>query len=289
MARARRRPLDLEHWGLLGGAAGLVALLVLGMGTPRNWWTRNLQLNFRTYSAAGLQEGMAVKISGFPVGRVQRISLLNDAQVHVTMEVAASRGPMVGRRSRATLAQDGLLNQPYIAISPDLTDLGNRDPLSSSDSLIFESSPDIATLIKGLAASRVPLQQMLTRAAGLVERRVPRSLDQLDRTLGSGERLATLLEREVVQGSGALQGRLTRATDNLETTLTTLQSTLLEIQSLARSSNSLLRGIQRSWLIQLLEPADAPGGSPAIKPSPASPGAAAKPAMGCPAGAPCRH
>jgi phospholipid/cholesterol/gamma-HCH transport system substrate-binding protein len=192
---------------------------------------------------------------------------------------------MVGRRSRATLAQDGLLNQPYIAISPDLTDLGNRDPLSSGDSLIFESSPDIATLIKGLAASRVPLQQMLTRAAGLVERRVPRSLDQLDRTLGSGERLANLLEREVVQGSGALQGRVTRATDNLETTLTTLQSTLVEIQSLARSSNSLLRGIQRSWLIQLLEPSS----SPPITPTQPSPGAAAKPATVCAAGAPCRH
>ena len=288
-----RRPLDLEHWGLLGGAAGLLVLFVLGMGTPRNWWTRNLQLNFRTYSAAGLQEGMAVKISGFPVGRVQRIRLLNDAQVQVTLEVAASRGPMVGRRSRATVAQDGLLNRPYIAIGPDLTNLGQRDPLSSGDSLIFESSPDIATLIKEVAASRVPLQQMLTRAAGLVERRVPRSLDQLDRTLGSGERLANLLEREVVQGSGALQGRVTRATDNLETTLTTLQSTLVEIQSLARSSNSLLRGIQRSWLIQLLEPASSPGSSPGsslpITPTQPSPGAAAKPATGCPAGAPCRR
>jgi hypothetical protein len=126
---------------------------------------------------------------------------------------------------------------------------------------------------------------MLTRAAGLVERRVPRSLDQLDRTLGSGERLANLLEREVVQGSGALQGRVTRATNNLETTLTTLQSTLVEIQSLARSSNSLLRGIQRSWLIQLLEPSS----SPPITPTQPSPGAAAKPATVCAAGAPCRH
>ena len=51
---ARRRPLDLEHWALLGGGASLLALLVLAMGTPRNWWSRNLQLNFRTYSAAGL-------------------------------------------------------------------------------------------------------------------------------------------------------------------------------------------------------------------------------------------
>ena len=281
---ARPRPFDLEHWGLLGGGATLLALLVLAMGTPRNWWTRNLQLNFRTYSAAGQQEGMAVKISGFPVGRVQRIRLLNDAQVQVSLEIAASRQAMVGRRSRVTVTQDGLINRPYIAISPDLSALGHRDPISSGDTLIFESSPDIATLIKEVASSRVPLQQMLTRAGALVERRVPRSLDQLDRTLGSGERLANLLEREVAQGSGSLQGRVARATDNLETTLTTLQSTLVEIQSLARSSNSLLQGIRRSWLIQLLEPA----GTPPLSPAAPLPGTPAKPATGCPGGAPCR-
>ncbi|MFM8545044.1 MAG: MlaD family protein [Vulcanococcus sp.] len=281
---ARSRPFDLEHWTLLGGAASLLVLLVLAVGTPRNWWSRNLQLNFRTYSAAGLQEGMAVKISGFPVGFVQRVRLLNDAQVQVTLEIAASRQGMVGRRSRATVAQDGLINRPYIAITPDLSALGHRDPISSGDTLIFESSPDIATLIKEVASSRVPLQQMLTRAGSLVEQRVPRSLDQLDRTLGSGERLANLLEREVAQGSGSLQGRVARATDNLETTLTTLQGTLVEIQSLARSSNSLLQGIRRSLLMQLLEPAGTPPLSPALP----SPGTPAKPATGCPGGPPCR-
>ena len=57
---ARRYPLDLEHWALLGGGACLLGLLVLAIGAPRNWWSRNLELNFRTYSAAGLQEGMPV-------------------------------------------------------------------------------------------------------------------------------------------------------------------------------------------------------------------------------------
>jgi len=88
----------------------------------------------------------------------------------------------------------------------------------------------------------------------------------------------------VAQGSGSLKGRVARATDNLETTLTTLQGTLVEIQSLARSSNSLLQGIRRSWLMQLLEPAGTPPLSPALP----SPGTPAKPATGCPGGAPCR-
>lgn len=288
MARTRR--IDLEHWTLLSGAAGLLTLLALGMGTSNNWWNRNLQLSFRTYSAAGLQEGMAVKISGFAVGHVERLRLLNDAQVQVTLKIDANREPMVGRRSRASLAQDGLLSPAYIAISPDLHDLGNRPPISQGDTLIFERSPDITTLIKEVASSRVPLQQMLTRAGALVERRLPRSLDQLDRTLHSGERLANQVEREVVQGSGDLQGRLSRATGNLELTLTTLQSTLVEIQSLARSSNSLLQGLRRSWLIQLLEPAESSStASPGLSAPPAGPAPAAQRGAPCPNGGPCRR
>jgi len=260
----------LEHWLLLGGATGLLALQLLGMGVQRHWWTRTQLLNFRTYSAAGLQPGMTVKISGFPVGRVQQIRLLNDAQVQVTLAIAANRLPMVGRSSRATLAQDGLLSTPYIAISPDLNDLGHRRPLASGDTLIYEAGPDISTLIKELAASRVPLQQMLTRAGTLMEKRLPRSLDQLDRTLSSGEQLATVAQRELTDNTGALKTQLSQTTRDMEQTLSSVQATLAEIHRLASSTNTLLRSIQGSWLLKLLEP-----------------GPATAPAAPCPDAEPC--
>ena len=286
----RRQPIHPEHLGLLAGGLALLALLVAGMGNGRNWWTRSLELNFRTFSASGLQPGMEVKISGFPVGHVQRIQLLSDAQVKVSLSIAANRAAMVGRRSRATLTQDGLIGKPYIAITPDLNDLGHRQALANGDSLIYETSPDLASLIRQVAASRVPLQQVITRAGTLMEKRLPQSLNQLDRTLSSGEQLSKLLQREVSSGSGLLQGRVSQATDNLEQTLSTVQATLVEIQSLARSSNQLLRGIRNSWLLQMLEPAatpPAPSGNP-INPTPPAPAAPAKPAAGCPGGAPCR-
>ena len=286
----RRQPIHPEHLGLLAGGLALLALLVAGMGNGRNWWTRSLELNFRTFSASGLQSGMEVKISGFPVGHVQRIQLLNDAQVKVSLSIAANRAAMVGRRSRATLTQDGLIGKPYIAITPDLNDLGQRQALANGDSLIYETSPDLASLIRELAASRVPLQQVITRAGALMEQRLPQSLNQLDRTLSSGEQLSKLLQREVSAGSGLLQGRVSQATDNLEQTLSTVQATLVEIQSLARSSNQLLRGIRNSWLLQMLEPAAAPAGPSGnpVNPAPPAPAAPAKPAAGCPGGAPCR-
>jgi phospholipid/cholesterol/gamma-HCH transport system substrate-binding protein len=269
--RKRLRETDLEHRGWMAGSLVLLGLLVAGMGAPRNWWAPSLELSFRTYSAAGLKPGMAVMISGYPVGQVQRIRLLNDAQVQVTLQVAKTQQPMIGPRSRASLAQDSLLSSPYIAITPDLHDLGRRDPGLQGETLIYEPSPGMATLIKELAASRIPLQQVITSSARLVEQRMPRSLDQLDRTLNSGERLADGLERELVGRAGRLQSNVDTATGKLETTLANVQSTLSDIQALARSSNALLQGLSRSWLLRLLDPApQQPGPAPLpVEPGPA--------------------
>lgn len=272
--RRRLRETDLEHRGWLSGSLLLLVLLVAGMGAPRNWWSPRLALSFRTYSAAGLKPGMAVMISGYPVGQVQRIRLLNDAQVLVTLQVAKAQQPMIGPRSRATLAQDSLLSSPYIAITPDLHDLGRRKALAANDILIYEPSPGMASLIKDLAASRIPLQQVMTSSAKLVEQRLPRSLDQLDRTLSSGEQLANGLERDLVGRAGRLQSGVEAATGRLDTTLASVQTTLGEIQTLARSSNALLQSLSRSWLLRLLEPAP---GSSAPAPAGADPGPAAGP------------
>ncbi|MBU6249623.1 MAG: MCE family protein [Cyanobacteria bacterium REEB417] len=256
MTRIRRtlHEAEREHRGWLGGSLLLLLLLVAGMGVPRNWWSPSVELSFRTYSAARLKPGMPVMISGYPVGQVQRIHLLNDAQVHVTLQVARAQRFMIGPRSRAALAQDDLLSSPYIAINPDLHDLDRRGPGAQGETLIYEDSPSMASLFKDLAASRVPLQTLLNSSARLVEQRMPRSLDQLDRTMGSGERLVNSLERDLAGRAGALEARVERATGQLETTLSAVQSTLGDIQALARSSNALLQGLSRSWLLQLLQP-----------------------------------
>ena len=276
----RRRRVGLEHGTLLAGSAALLGLLVLGMGAPRNWWTRTLELRFRTDSAAGLQPGMAVKISGYPVGQVDRIQLLNDARVQVSLTIAASREGLIGRRSRATLAQEGLLGKAYIAISPDLQNHGPRQALKPGDTLQYNASPDLSTLIREVAASRQPLQNLIGRSVNLIDQRLPRSLNQLDRTLGSGERLAGVLQSEATAGSGLLQTRISRVSDSIEQSLSSLETTLQDVRALVRSSDGLLRDIQRSWLLQLLEPAAPTAPQAGQGPAGAAPASESQPPIG---------
>jgi phospholipid/cholesterol/gamma-HCH transport system substrate-binding protein len=193
--------------------------------------------------------------------------------VQVILSIAASREGLIGRRSRATLTQDGLLGRSYIAISPDLQASGQRQALQAGETLNYDASPDLGTLIREVAASRLPLQNLIGRSVTLIDERLPRSLNQLDRTLGSGERLAGALQGEARAGSGLLRARLSRVSDSIEERLSSLETTLQDVRALVRSSDALvrssdglLRGIQRSWLLQLLEPAA--GG---VSPTPATP------------------
>ena len=242
-----RRRLNPERLGLLGGSVVLGGLIVLGMGAPRNWWSNNIRLRFETSNGAGISPGMQVMIAGYPVGRVRQVRLLNNARVQVSLSVGADQAHMIGRRSRATLTQDNLLDKAYIAINPDVSQALPEAPGGDVRSIGYEASPSLAVLIRKLAANRVPLEKVITSTATLVDQRLPRSLDQLDQTLISGQRLAGSIQRELVGNS-----------DNLERTLSSVQSTLSEIQLLARSSNALLQSISRSWLMQLLQPTSAP-------------------------------
>ncbi len=269
----------LQGVALLAGGAVLLAAYLTSMGTSRNWWKPSVGLQFRTYSAAGLKAGMAVKISGFAVGRVRSLQLRPDGQVLVDLDLGESYRPMVGRRSRASLAQDSLLGNPYVAISPDPTSVGSAG-IGSGEVIVYDPSPDLKSLLIELAETRIPLQKALGASARLAGRRIPATLNELDRTLVASRQLATSLRREA--GSTAAQLRHTTGTvqqvlsDSAgtgERTLPLLLQTLQELNAMATNTNTLVRRIQQSWLFDLVSP-------PTDQPAPAAPPATQSPAGG---------
>jgi phospholipid/cholesterol/gamma-HCH transport system substrate-binding protein len=261
----------------LAGAVGLLGLFVVGIARAGNWLTPSVRLQFRTLDAAGLQTGMAVRISGFAVGQVCRILLQPDAQVLVELELRDPYRSMVGRRSRAELAQTGLLGDRYIAITPDPAAVG-QPPIGDGETLVFTSRPDLDDLLAEVASSRIPLQRAVSSGLNLAERRVPRSLDQLDRTLGATRRLATRLEADAQRSSSELnrtlaatrqlaerlEGRadgtaadlsaLIRRLESTETqTRPLLLQTLRELTTMASTTNRLVKTLNESWLFELID------------------------------------
>ena len=269
----------LQGLALLSGGVLLLGTYFTSMGLSRNWWSPSVGLQFRTYTAAGLRPGMAVKISGFTVGRVRSLQLKPDGQVLVNLDLGASYRSMVGRHSRATLTQDSLLGNPYVAISPDPASIGKAG-VGSGEMIVYDPRPDIQTLLTELAETRIPLQKALGASAGLASKRIPATLNELDRTLAAGRTLAGSLQRDasstaaqVRTTTGTVQQVLTSSVSNGEQILPPLLQTLQEVRGLAANSNAMLRRLEKSWLFELISsPPDPPG--PAAKPAEQSPASA---------------
>jgi len=261
----------------LAGAVGLLGLFVVGIARAGNWLVPSVRLQFRTLDAAGLQTGMAVRISGFAVGQVRRILLQPDAQVLVELELRDPYRSMVGRRSRAELAQIGLLGDSYIAITPDPAAVG-QPPIGDGETIVFNSRPDLEDLLTEVASSRIPLQRAISSGLSLAETRLPRSLDQLDQTLAASRRLATRLESDAQRSSSELnrtlvatrqlaqrlEGRadgtaadlsaLIRRLESTETqTRPLLLQTLRELTTMAATTNRLVKTLNESWLFELID------------------------------------
>lgn len=274
---------SLQGLALVAGGALLLGTYLTSMGLSRHWWRPAVGLQFRTYTAAGLRPGMAVKISGFTVGRVRSLELQPDGQVLVDLDLGASYRTMVGRRSRATLAQDSLLGNLYVAISADPASIGQAG-VGRGEVIVYDPRPDLQTLLTELAETRIPLQKALGAGTGLASQRIPATLDELDRTLAASRRLASSLQRDAGSTTAQLRqttAQLGRTTDTVqqvlthsassgERTLPLLLQTLQELNAMATNTNTLVRRIQDSWLFELVSPpADPPG--PAAKPAEQSP------------------
>ena len=153
-----------------------------------------------------------------------------------------------------------------------------------------------------MAETRIPLQRALTASIGLTRRRIPASLDELDRTLIASRRLAGQLQRDVgrttaqvtttaatlgttaeafggtaqdLRRTSALAHRiLEHSAGSGEQLLPVLLHTLQELNAIATTSNSLVRRLHDSWLLELLSP---PADGPVPAAPPATPAQAAAP------------
>lgn len=269
----RDRSGALQGLALLAGGAVLLVTYLASMGLNRDWWSPTLGLRFRTSTAAGLRPGMAVKISGIPVGRLRSLQLRPDGQVLVDLDLGSAYGPMLGHRSRATLAQDSLLGNPYVALRPDPAPIHRSGlGLHNGPTIVYDPRPDPQTLLTELAETRIPLQRALGAGVGLARERIPATLDELDRTLVASRRLATSLQRdaagasaELRRTSGRVQQVLSASAGSGERTLPLLQQTLEELNSMATNTNALVRRLQESWLFDLVSPpSDRPAAGPLV-------------------------
>ncbi|MDP2807656.1 MAG: MlaD family protein, partial [bacterium] len=133
----------------LGLAVALIA--VLSVGERQGLMKQRYFLNARFDDVSGLQEGAPVRVSGFQVGVVNKITLVEIGgrqKVEARLRIEKQAQPRIRRGSHAKISSMGLLGDKLVEIVP-----------ASIDQPMLNNGEELATIVV------MPPEEILARAA----------------------------------------------------------------------------------------------------------------------------
>lgn len=202
-ARLKRQSLVF----VLPAVLGVLALLAL-VAWKQGLLAATRPLYVMTDSAAGITQGMPVKLNGFIVGQVTGIQLLPPStqsaeRVRVSLEVLRRYLDYIPRTSRARLAQEGLIGQSVIEIVPQRFD---ARAIRAGEVLPFGRSRGMADIASGLEDRLTPVLDN----SRLLTARLADPQGELQGMLAAGRDAARDLSRTSAQAQATLaQAQLT--------------------------------------------------------------------------------
>jgi phospholipid/cholesterol/gamma-HCH transport system substrate-binding protein len=201
--------------GLFLLSGGLLALaLLVGLAREQRWGEPTFPVLLQTDRAEGLRPGMAVRISGLPVGTVRQLILQDNARVALRLEIAQRHRHLIGPGSVAWQGQEGFVGEHYVGITPRPLPRGAPTPAAGEVRLPFEPAPDVRTVVKQFLASQQVLDLTLRQTRQLTARDVPQTLGSFRRSLAAVEQLSTRVGEEVPPALASVRHSLGRI-DNL--------------------------------------------------------------------------
>lgn len=95
---------------------GIIATVVF-IGIERGLFTAKYKIYFTVDKGTGFFEGMPVKLSGFKIGKIDSMSLDENAKVKVTLLISKKYNKWIRHDSKAILTKEGFIGEGVIDIS----------------------------------------------------------------------------------------------------------------------------------------------------------------------------
>jgi phospholipid/cholesterol/gamma-HCH transport system substrate-binding protein len=219
----------------------LVAAIIVRQGLFR----QTTNYSFVADSAQDIAKGQAVKIAGFRVGSVAEVSLKDDGQVVVTLEVDADHMRFVTHDARVELRKEGLVGSPTLEIVPgrDKTRLA-----AAQGRLAFSRADGLGALANQVREEFIPILKdikVITGALADPQNGLPATLAQVR---ASSEALNTLLanSNQQVSGIGSAATRvLGKTEENLSQLGQTLETANKRLPALMERTQQILEHVDK--------------------------------------------
>ena len=144
---------------VLVALAGIV-LMIAAIGVKQELFTPKTPIHFITDSAHDIAEGTAVKLRGFNIGKVERLTLTDDARVQVTVSIRDDHMQWVRKDSKARLIKEGLIGAGVIDITPGSAP---APVLAKNELIAFSRDAGLGDVVSQLRDEIVPILQDVKR------------------------------------------------------------------------------------------------------------------------------
>ena len=204
-------------------ALALTLALVLAIVVRQGLFRQTANYSFVADTAQDIAKGQAVRIAGFRVGSVSEVSLKDDGQVAVTLEIDADQMRFITHDARVELRKEGLVGSATLEIvpGPDKTRLA-----AAQARLAFSRADGLTALANQVRDEFVPILKdikLITGALADPEKGLPGTLakiressEALNLLLANGNRQVEGIGGKAIQVLGKAEEDLGHLGQTLE-------------------------------------------------------------------------
>ena len=147
--------------------AGIGALLLLFVviAVEQGMFASTTHLRFHTEDASNLHEGMEIRLSGFKVGKVVKIVLMDDGVIEADLSVNNEYLAHIRHGARLRLVEQGLLGDNILEVVPGAR---GQPVLAAGEVLPFERQLGMAALAHDLVERLKPVLDNVTAATAAI-------------------------------------------------------------------------------------------------------------------------
>ncbi len=198
-------------------AIAITGLLVsiLFIGIEKDIFTKKYQLRFTVEKGTGFSRGMAVKLSGFRIGRISSISLNERAMVDIDIQLDKKYQKWIRKDSTARLVKEGLVGDAIIEVSVSSS---GKELLKDGDTITFVKSKGLEEVANDIAEQVKPVLYEVKEIISYIND--PQG--DIKQTLGNINRLTRDLQGTRGHVDNLLvstRADISRATDSTQTVL----------------------------------------------------------------------
>lgn len=200
-------------------------------GKQRGFFTKTKEFYCLTSKATGLYKGMAVRVSGFKIGRVKDMQLQDDGFVKLILSIEETHSKWFKEGTVAILAKEGFIGESSIEILP-----GNGQPLKPGQTIKFFKQPgieeiagelkdEISSILKGIKETI----DYINKPQGNIKKSIE-NIEKISRNLiATTEKINRLLDE--------INRKTPEIADKSEKTLQELTELIKSLQKLSKELN----------------------------------------------------